>query len=93
LLPFQVGVDRIGLAGGLNASDIFGIPDKCDNCTAGSTSPQSFQDFMDPGELDPVPTVGSGTLIKVKNSGDMLGFVEGVTPAQIQGSIISVQGF
>jgi hypothetical protein len=93
ILPFQVGVDRIGLAGGLNASEV--SLEYLTNVTIVMQLdwPQSYQNLIDPGELAPVPTVGSGTLIKVKNSGDMLGFVEGVTPAQIQGSIISVQGF
>jgi len=93
ILPFQVGVDRIGLAGGLNPSQVSleYMPDV--TIVLQVDFPQSFQDFMDPGELTPVPTVGSGTLIKVKNSGDILGFVDGVTPAQIQGSIIPVQGF
>ncbi len=93
ILPFQVGVDRIGLAGGLNASEV--SLEYLTNVTIvlQVDLPQSIQNLIEPGELAPVPTVGSGTLIKVKNSGDMLGFVEGVTPAQIQGSIISVQGF
>ena len=92
ITPFQVGVDRIGLAG-LSVSDV--AMEYLTNVTIVMRLdlPQSFQNLIDPGQFDSVPTVGSGTLIKVKSSGDMLGFVEAVTPAQIQGSMISVQGF
>ena len=45
----------------------------------------------------PRSLVTSGTLVKVRNSGDLIGFVDSVTPAQLQNSIlnsiISVQGF
>jgi Ca2+-binding RTX toxin-like protein len=92
IAPFQVGVDRIGLAGGLNPSDV--VLERLTNVTIliGFDAPESLKNSM-PGVFDPVPTVSSGTLIKVKNSGDMLCVIEGVTPDQIQGSIISVQGF
>lgn len=92
IAPFQVGVDRIGLVGGLTASDV--VLERLTNVTIliGFEAPVSVNNSQ-PGVFDPVQTVSSGTLIKVKNSGDVLGFFEGVTPAQIQGSIISVQGF
>lgn len=90
---FQVGVDRIGLADGLTASDV--VLESLTNVTIliGFDAPESRKNVSPPGVFDPVPTVGSGTLIRVKNSGDILGFVNIVTPADIQGSIISVQGF
>src|SRR4028118_122372 len=90
---FRVNVDRIGLAGGLTTSDI--VLETLTNVTifTGFDAPQFMKNLLPPGTFDAAPTVKTGTLIKVKNSGDMLGFVEGVTPAQIQGSIISVQGF
>lgn len=93
ITPFQVGVDRIGLAGGLTVSDV--VLENLTNVTIVMRFdlPQSFQNLIDSGQFTSVPTVGSGTLIRVKNSGDILGVVEDVTPAQIQGSIISVQGF
>ena len=93
ILPFRVGADRIGLAGGLTASDV--VLENLTNVTIvlRLDLPQSFQDFVAPGQFDAEPTVNSGTLIRVKNSGDILGFVNGVTPADIQGSIISFQGF
>ena len=90
---FRVNVDRIGLAGGLTTSDI--VLETLTNVTifTGFDAPQFMKNLLAPGFFDAAPTVKTGTLIKVKNSGDMLGFVEGVTPAQVQGSIISVQGF
>jgi len=93
ITAFQVGVDKIGLAGGLTVSDV--VLESLTNVTIfiGFEAPESLKNFYEPGVFDPIPVVSSGTLIKVKNSGDMLGVVEAVTPAQIQGSIISVQGF
>jgi hypothetical protein len=45
----------------------------------------------------PRSIVTSGTVVKVRNSGDLICFVDSVTPAQLQNcilnSIISVQGF
>jgi Ca2+-binding RTX toxin-like protein len=91
IAAFQIG-DRIGLAGGLTASDV--VLERLTNVTIliGFDTPESWIN-SEPGVFDPVPVVTSGTLIKVKNSGDMLGFFEAVTPAEIQDSIISVQGF
>jgi hypothetical protein len=42
--------------------------------------------------LSPSTAVTSGTLIRVRNSGDLIGFVDSVTPSELQNSIISVQG-
>jgi Ca2+-binding RTX toxin-like protein len=91
---FQVGLDRIGLAGGLTVNDIV-----LDNLT----NVRLLQDFdfskamratVYPAEvLNPLTYVTSGTLIKVRSSGDLIGFVDSVTPSQLQNSIISVQVF
>jgi hypothetical protein len=37
--------------------------------------------------------VSSGTIIRVRNSNEVLGFVDGVTPDELENSIVSVQGF
>jgi RTX calcium-binding nonapeptide repeat (4 copies) len=89
---FGVG-DLIGLAGGLTASDI--VLERLTNVTIvlEFDVPQALKNSLQPGILNPGPIVTSGTLIRVKNSGEMLGFVDGVTPDRIQGNIISVQGF
>jgi Ca2+-binding RTX toxin-like protein len=89
---FGVG-DRIGLAGGLTASDI--VLERLTNVTIflEFDGPQALKNSVQPGILNPGPIVTSGTLIRVKNSGEMLGFVDGVTPDRIRGDIISVQGF
>jgi Ca2+-binding RTX toxin-like protein len=93
IAPFIFGIDRIGLAGGLTASDV--VFENLTNVTflIGLDLPENFKKLIFPGESDPARRVGSGTLIRVKNSGDILGFVNGATPSEIQGSIISVQGF
>ena len=91
---FQVGLDRIGLAGGLTVNDV--VLDNLTNVAVlrdfdfseaakSNVSPTYF--------LSPFSDVISGTLIKVSSSGDLIGFVYGVTPSQLQNSIISVQGF
>ena len=91
---FQVGFDRIGLTDGLTVNDVV---------LENLTNVLRLQDFdfsksakptVSPADiLTPSNVVTSGTLIKVRNSGDVVGFVEYVTPAQVQNSIISVQGF
>jgi hypothetical protein len=92
IVVFGVG-DRIGLAGGLTANDIVLEPLTNVTIVLGFDVPQALKNIGQPGIFNPGPIVTSGTLIKVKNSGEMLGFVDGVTPDRIQGNIISVQGF
>ncbi|MEG4807982.1 calcium-binding protein [Microcoleus sp. F8-D3] len=91
---FQVGLDRIGLSDGLTVNDVV---------LENLTNVPRLQDFdfskaaklnvSPPEVLNPSIVVTSGTLIKVRSLGDVVGFVEFVTPAQLQNSIISVQGF
>ncbi|MEG4292498.1 calcium-binding protein [Microcoleus sp. C2C3] len=91
---FRVGLDRIGLAGGLTVNDIV-----LDNLT--NVQVLEEFDFSEAAKrivfpatyLTPFTVVTSGTLIKVRSSGDLIGFVDRVTPSQLQNSIISVQGF
>jgi Ca2+-binding RTX toxin-like protein len=93
IASFQVGFDRIGLAGGLTANDLV-----LDNLT-NAVLLKEF-DFSEAAKLNvssaeflnPFTVVLSGTLIKVRDSGDLIGFVANVTPTQLQNSIISVQG-
>lgn len=90
---FRVGLDRIGLAGGLTVSDVdlqyvtnvaflFDVD-----------LPEVIKDLASPSLLKPQFLQTQGTLIKVRNSGDIVGFVEDVKVADLQGSISSVQGF
>ena len=90
---FRVGADRIGLAGGLTASDV--DLQYVTNVTllVGFDTPESIKQVVPPGALDTQAIQSQGTLIKVRNSGYLVGFVTNVTVAQVQGSIISVQGF
>ncbi len=93
ILGFRPGVDRIGLAGGLNASDV--DLQYVTNVTVlfGVDLPESIKLFAPPGLLNIQPIQSQGTLIKVKNSSDIVGFVPNVRVADLQGSIISAQGF
>jgi Ca2+-binding RTX toxin-like protein len=93
ILGFRPGADRIGLAGGLNATDV--DLQYVTNVTAlfGFDVPESFKLFVPPGSFDTQSVQSQGTLIKVRNSGDIVGFVPNVRVADLQGSIISAQGF
>lgn len=100
IVGFRQPFDKIGLAGGLTVNDI--VLENLTNVpiTIQVEFPQAAGSFATPEQSElfkPTSVLTSGTLIKVRNSGDAIGFVEGVTPAQLQNSIlnsiISVQGF
>ncbi|MEG4105907.1 calcium-binding protein [Microcoleus sp. S13_C5] len=93
IVGFRGGLDRIGLAGGLNASDVDLQYVTDVTVFFGFDAPESFKLFAPPGSWDTQPIESEGTLIKVRNSGDIVGFVPNVRVADIQGSIISAQGF
>ena len=93
LRDFRVGLDRIGLAGGLTVNDVV---------LENLTDVLLLEDFdfseaakltVSEDYLSPFTFETSGTLIKVRNSGYLIGFVDSVTPSELQNSIISVQGF
>jgi Ca2+-binding RTX toxin-like protein len=90
---FRPGIDRIGLAGGLTASDVDLEYVTNIKILAGFDGPEKFKQFIPPGSFDFLPVQSQGTLIKVKNSGDIVGYVTNVTVAELQGSIVSAQGF
>jgi Ca2+-binding RTX toxin-like protein len=93
IVGFRPAFDRIGLAGGLTASDV--DLQYVTNVTVlfGFDAPESFKLFTPPGSFDTQPIQSQGTLIKVRNSGDIVGFVANVRVADLQGSIISAQEF
>lgn len=93
VIGFRVGLDRIGLAGGLTATDV--DLQYVTNVTVlfGYDAPESIKLFTPPGLFDIQPIQSQGTLIKVRNSGDIVGFVANVRVAEIQGSILPAQGF
>ena len=93
ITAFRPAFDKIGLADGLTVNDV--VLESLTNVTIllSFDVPEAEKPRVSPSILNPTPIVTSGTLIKVRNSGDLVGFFEGVTPAQLQNSIISVQGF
>jgi len=100
IVGFRQPFDKIGLAGGLTVNDI--VLENLTNVpiTIQVEFPQVAGSVVTPEQsqlLKPVSIVSSGTLIKVRNSGDAIGFVEGVTPVELQNSILNsiipVQGF
>ena len=94
---FRPAFDKIGLADGLTVNDV--VLESLTNVslTLQAEFPQAAGSFVTPDLLRPISLVTSGTAIKLRNSGEFIGFVEAVTPAQLQNSIlnsiISVQGF
>ncbi|MEG4507830.1 calcium-binding protein [Microcoleus sp. F6_B4] len=93
ITAFRPAFDKIGLADGLTVNDV--VLESLTNVTIllSFDVPEAGKSRVSPSILNPAPIVTSGTLIKVRNSGDLVGFFEGVTPAQLQNSIISAQGF
>lgn len=93
IVSFRPALDKIGLADGLTVNDI--VLENLTNVplTLQAEFPQAAGSFIPADQLRPLSLVTSGTLIKIRNSGDLIGFVEGATPAQLQNTIISVQGF
>ena len=96
IVNFRPGLDKIGLADGLRVNDIV-LENLTDQSltiqlefpqAAGSLAPPQLSQLFKPTSF-----VTSGTAIKLRNSGEFIGFVDSVTPAQLQNSIISVQGF
>ena len=93
IASFDPEVDRIGLASGLKVNDIVLEPVEDVTFTYRLDFPQALQAFFPPNEVSEFSGLSSGTLIKVRNSNAILGFVEGVTPNELQSRIVSVQGF
>ncbi|MGL5063518.1 MAG: calcium-binding protein [Microcoleus sp.] len=93
IIAFRPALDRIGLAGGLTASDV--DLQYVTNVTLflEFNASEVLKTFATPGTFDLQPIQTQGTLIKVRNSSDIVGFVENVTVADLQGRIISAQGF
>ena len=93
LISFRPGVDRIGLAGGLNPSDVDLQYVTNVTIVLGFETPETLKQFLPPSVLNAPPIQSQGTLIKVRNSGDIVGFVAQTRVADVQSSMISVQNF
>ncbi len=97
IINFRPAFDKIGLADGLTVNDLLleNLPNV--KLTIQLEVPQATGSFASPEIFNATSFVTSGTVIKVRNSGDVIGFVDSITPAQLQNSIlnsfISVQGF
>jgi hypothetical protein len=90
---FVPDFDRIGLASGLTVNDI--VLESVENVTFTYKfdGPQALLQLFPPDVVSGITGLSSGTLIRVKNSNAILGFVEDVTPNELQSSIVPVQGF
>ncbi|MEG5037379.1 MULTISPECIES: calcium-binding protein [unclassified Microcoleus] len=102
---FDPDLDRIGLASDLTVNDIVLEPLQNVALTYTIDFPQALQPLLPPGPAGAsgsasatqprggITGVYSGTLIRVRNSNAILGFVEAVTPNELESRIVSVQGF
>ncbi|MEG4854567.1 calcium-binding protein [Microcoleus sp. B5-D4] len=102
---FDPDLDRIGLASDLTVNDIVLEPVQNVALTYTFDGPQALQPLLPPGPAGTsgsasgtqprsgITGVYSGTLIRVRNSNAILGFVQDVTPNELQSRIVSVQGF
>lgn len=89
---FDPGFDFIGLASGLTVNDIVLEPVENVTITVRIDGPQALL-LLFPDRPREYSERLSGTLIRVRNSNAILGFVDDVTPNELQSSIVSVQGF
>lgn len=90
---FDPDFDRIGLANGLTVNDIVLEPVQDVTVTYRLEVVQALQPLIPPVLIDGISGLSSGTLIRVRNSNAILGFVESVTPNELQSRIVSVEGF
>jgi len=90
---FDPEVDRIGLASGLTVNDIVLEEVEDVTFTYKFDGPQALLQLVPPDVVSGISGVSSGTIIRVRNSNEMLGFVDGVTPNELESRIVSVQGF
>ncbi|MEP6487686.1 calcium-binding protein [Microcoleus vaginatus GB2-A3] len=103
---FDPDLDRIGLASDLTVNDI--VLEQVQNVALTYTFdlPQALQPLLPPDPAGAfsgsasgtqlrggISGVYSGTLIRVRNSNAILGFVDAVTPNELESRIVSVQGF
>jgi hypothetical protein len=90
---FDPGFDFIGLASGLTVNDIVLEQVQDVTITYRFEGPPALLQVGSPDLASEYSGPASGTLIRVRNSNAILGFVQDVTPNQLQSSIVSVQGF
>ncbi|MEG4519256.1 MULTISPECIES: calcium-binding protein [unclassified Microcoleus] len=90
---FVPDFDRIGLASGLTVNDIVLEPVENVTLTFRFDVSQALQPLTPPALVSGISGLSSGTLIRVRNSNTILGYVENVTPNELQSSFVSVQGF
>ncbi len=90
---FDPDFDRIGLASDLTVNDI--VLESVENVTFTYSfdGPQALLQLFPSDVVSGISGLASGTLIRVRNSNAILGFVEDVTPNELESRIVSVQGF
>ncbi len=93
IVLFERDLDRIGLASGLTVNDIVLEPVQDVAIRYRFDAPPALQQFIPPDLAREISGSGSGTVIRVRNSNAILGFVDDVTPNELQSRIVSVQGF
>jgi Ca2+-binding RTX toxin-like protein len=90
---FDPDFDRIGLASGLTVNDIVLESVQDVTITYRFEGSQALLQVLPPDLPREFSEPLSGTIIRVRNSNAILGFVGDVTPNELQSRIVSVQGF
>ena len=90
---FDPGFDLIGLASGLTVNDIVLEQVQDVTITYRFEGSQALLQVLPPDLPREFSEPLSGTIIRVRNSNAILGFVGDVTPNELQSRIVSVQGF
>jgi Ca2+-binding RTX toxin-like protein len=86
------GFDRIGLADSLTLNDIVLTKRSNVKIEIEFDIPESLKSFVSSDVLQPISGEVSGTIIQLKNSDDILGFVLDVEPTDLTPKIIPVSG-
>jgi Ca2+-binding RTX toxin-like protein len=85
-------LDRIGLANGLTANDIILKERSNIKIKIKFEVPEAIKNADTSNSFKPISGEVSGTMIRLKNSNDILGFVINTEPEEIASRIISVSG-
>ncbi|MEA5523029.1 calcium-binding protein [Limnoraphis robusta] len=97
IIGFLTDFDQLGLTGGLTENDLIleaaqEVPVSV-NIELSTILRDYYESIGSLPFLTGEPFLRSGTIIRAESTGNVIAFVQGVTPEDLQGSFISVDGF
>ncbi|MEA5497023.1 calcium-binding protein [Limnoraphis robusta Tam1] len=94
---FLTGTDQLGLTGGLTEEDLTLEPAQNISLSINLELSTAITELFDSFGLLPLfsgePLLTSGTIIRAESTGNIIAFVEAVTPEDLEGNFVSVDGF